>query len=187
MSCTGGTQGVGDTFRDRGTAKRNHQQLSIPLQTQVHNTALIWSPLTRPILFLSYTMFEIYAHVVMTLKSIRLHHKTNPTSSSWLVHHLSSGGLQWHSSWWLSPEGPALWLCLQRMVSSAHGSMSPTHTGTASSHADAAGQCPSWEATELAPRPHWASKETGAKTGWKKSSGFLYPGLTPWYKSRYNK
>ena len=82
VSCTGGTQGVGDTFRDRGTAKRNHQQLSIPLQTQVHNTALIWSPLTRPILFLSYTMFEIYAHVVMTLKSIGPHQKANPTSSS---------------------------------------------------------------------------------------------------------
>ena len=92
VSCTGGTQEAGDTFRNRGTAKPNHQKL--PLQTQVHNTALIWSPLTRPILFLSYTMFEIYAHVVMTLKSIRLHHKTNPTSSSWLVHHLSSGGLQ---------------------------------------------------------------------------------------------
>ena len=124
VSCTGGTQEAGDTFRNRGTAKPNHQKL--PLQTQVHNTVLIWSPLTMAHSLKFYNVWNLCSSGYDFKK-----HRTTPEGQSHqqlpaVTAFIIPRASLWRSSWWLGPEGPALWLCLQRMVSSAQGIVSST-------------------------------------------------------------
>lgn len=159
VSCTGGTHtgGQGELHRWHTGGQKTHlgtegrpnettRSSLIPLQTQVHNTALIWSSLT-----MAHSLFKLYNvwnlcstlnQVVMTLKSIQPHRRTNPTSSSWLLTlFIIPRASLWCSSWWLSPEGPAIWFCLQRMVSSAQGCMSSTALALLA----AMQMLPSWE------------------------------------------